>query len=71
MLIKKIAYNNADLFQLLSSGGKYSVIDIMQRLNISDPKGAIEDLRNFGVEIHEELITTRVGGRFKMYWIQF
>lgn len=75
MLIKmgsnKMAYNNAELFQLLSSGGKYSVIDIMQRLNVSDPRSAIRDLRAIGVCVKDEWVPTRGGGRYKRYWIDF
>lgn len=62
--------NKADLFLLLSSGGKYSVLDIMKRMNISNPKNMIQDLIAFGVNVHEDFVKTRNGG-YKRYWIDF
>lgn len=55
---------------LLSDGGKYSVVDIMQRLYISDPRSVIRDIRNDGIEVCDEWYKTpNTDSRYKRYWI--
>ena len=56
------------VYNLLCSG-KHSVIGIMQRLNIGDPRSTIRDLRKQGFKVCDEWRETVDGGRFKMYWI--
>lgn len=49
--------------------GKRSVIDIMTRLNIADPRSIIRDLRKKGVQVCDEWRKTTKGNRYKVYWI--
>ncbi|MBO5814023.1 MAG: hypothetical protein J6R13_05865 [Alistipes sp.] len=54
---------------LLSKGGLYSVVDITNRLGISDPRGHIRDLRAKGYSIGDIWVTTHYGNRFKKYFL--
>ena len=57
------------LASLLRDGRKHTVADIMNALWIGDPRSAIRDLRNKGVEVQDEYITSLSGARYKRYWI--
>lgn len=54
---------------LLSKGGMYSVVDITNRLGVSDPRGHIRDLRAKGYPIGDTWVTTHYGNRFKKYFV--
>ncbi len=58
------------LTALLRDGGRHSVADIMNRLFIGDPRSAIRNLRNRGIEVKDEEIRSINGGRYKRYWIE-
>ena len=58
------------LFELFNNGGKYSVVDIMMRLWIGDPRSVIRYLRKSGVEVLDEWRTAPSGNRDKVYWIE-
>ncbi len=58
------------LFELFNNGGKYSVVDIMMRLWIGDPRSVIRYLRKSGVEVLDEWRTAPSGNRYKVYWIE-
>lgn len=58
------------LASLLRDGRKHTVADIMHSLWIGDPRSAIRDLRNKGVEVKDEYITSLSGARYKRYWIE-
>ena len=58
------------LYSLLSDGCKYSVVDIMQRLYIGDPRSVIRKLRDSGVIVLDEWRSARSGNRYKVYWIK-
>lgn len=55
---------------LLSSGSRYSVIDIAIRLHIGDPRSVIRNIRNMGIEICDEWVEGTSGTRYKRYWIK-
>ena len=56
------------LYDFLSQGGKYSVMDIANALYIGDPRSAIRDLRNKGVNVCDEW-KNGVEGKYKLYFI--
>ena len=58
------------LIALLRDGGKYSVVDIMNRLYIGDPRSTIRDLRNRGIEVKDVEVPSINGGKYKRYWIE-
>lgn len=57
------------VYDLLRSGGKYSVYDITTRLRLADPRGHISALRRKGIDIRDEWRHTSRGERFKVYFI--
>ena len=60
----------ARVIALLSSGSRYSVIDIAIRLHIGDPRSVIRNIRNMGIEICDEWVEGASGTRYKRYWIK-
>lgn len=58
------------LISLLRDGGKYSVVDIMNRLYIGDPRSTIRDLRNRGIKVKDVEVPSVNGGKYKRYWIE-
>ncbi len=60
----------ARVITLLSSGSRYSVIDIAIRLHIGDPRSVIRNIRNMGIEICDEWVEGTSGTRYKRYWIK-
>lgn len=60
----------ARVITLLSSGSRYSVIDIAIRLHIGDPRSVIRNIRNMGIEICDEWVEGTNGTRYKRYWIK-
>lgn len=56
------------VYDLLRSGGKYSVYDITTRLRLADPRGHISALRRKGIEVLDEWKTGE-GTRYKVYFI--
>ena len=59
----------AQLYNLLSSGSRYSVIDIAVRLHIGDPRSVIRDLRKMGIVVSDVWVEGKEGSRYKLYWI--
>ena len=57
------------LYRLLSQGGKYGVIDIIDRMRIADPRAVVRTLRNMGVKVYDEWRKAN-GKRYKVYWIE-
>lgn len=57
------------LYRLLSYGGKYGVIDIIDRMRIADPRSVVRALRNMGVKVCDEWRKAN-GKRYKVYWIE-
>lgn len=57
------------VYDLLNTGGKYSVFDITTRLRLADPRGHIAALRRKGIEILDEWRTTTEGERYKVYFV--
>lgn len=62
--IQRLVYN------LLLSGGKYSVADISISLHLSDPRSHIAELRKKGITIYDEWLTSEFNNRYKRYWIR-
>lgn len=60
----------ARVITLLSSGSRYSVIDIAIRLHIGDPRSVIRNIQNMGIEICDEWVEGTSGTRYKRYWIK-
>jgi len=60
----------ARIITLLSSGSRYSVIDIAVRLHIGDPRSVIRNIRNMGINVNDEWVEAQDGGRYKRYWIE-
>ena len=58
------------LYSLLCDGHKYSVVDIMSRLYIGDPRSVVRILRNSGIQVLDEWRTAQSGSRYKVYWIE-
>ena len=58
------------VLMLLAKGGLYSVVDITNRLGISDPRGHIRDLRAKGYPIGDVWVTTHYGNRYKKYFLK-
>lgn len=56
------------VYELLKSGGKYSVFDITTRLRLADPRGHIAALRRKGIEVLDEWKAGE-GTRYKVYFI--
>lgn len=57
------------LFDLLSTGGKYSAADISIRLHLCDPRGHIAVLRAKGFNIRDEWREGDYGVRYKVYFL--
>lgn len=60
----------AQVYRLLSSGSRYSVIDIALRLHIGDPRSVIRDLRKMNINISDVWVNGSNGSRYKLYWIK-
>lgn len=60
----------AQVYHLLSSGSRYSVIDIALRLHIGDPRSVIRDLRKMGINVSDVWVGGFNGSRYKLYWIK-
>ena len=68
--MKPFSTKQIQLISLLGDGSKHSVADIMNTLYIGDPRSAIRDLRNRGIDIDDEWVSTIDGsGKYKRYWI--
>ncbi|WP_073399813.1 helix-turn-helix domain-containing protein [Bacteroides luti] len=61
--------DEAKLILLLSDGGRHSVIEIVKRLFIVDPRAVIRNIRNRGVNVSDEWVKTPSGKKYKLYWI--
>ncbi len=59
----------ARVYNLLSGGNSYTVIEISVKAHIGDPRSIIRDLRNMGIIVRDEWVETRES-RFKRYWIE-
>ena len=59
-----------ELVNLLKDGSKHSVADIMNRLFIGDPRSAIRNLRNKGIDVKDVEVRSINGGKYKKYWIE-
>lgn len=57
------------LARLLSDGYCHTVVEIMQRLKIGDPRSVIRDLRKAGFEVLDKWEISKGGNRYKCYWI--
>ena len=64
-----LGYHQYRLYNLLSDGIPRSVADISSVLRLSDPRGAIRDMRDKGIEILDEWLPAKHGGRFKRYFL--
>ena len=60
----------AQTYHLLSSGSRYSVIDIALRLHIGDPRSVIRDFRKMGINVSDVWVNGLKGSRYKLYWIK-
>ena len=60
----------AQVYRLLSSGSRYSVIDIALRLHIGDPRSVIRDLRKMNINVSDVWVNGSNGSRYKLYWIK-
>lgn len=59
------------VFEILSTGGKYSVADITCLTHFSDPRGIIRDLRGKGIVILDEWReNAEADGRYKVYFLK-
>mgnify|MGYP001038725448 CR=1 FL=1 len=60
------------LINLLSNGGKYSAIDIANRLHIGDARSEIRRLRNMGYVVSDEWKNPKDGEglRYKLYFMR-
>lgn len=68
--VRLFSRKQMQLISLLRDGGKYSVVDIMNRLYIGDPRSTIRDLRNRGIEVKDVEVPSTNGGKYKRYWIE-
>lgn len=68
--MKKVSVKSMQLLALLRDGRKHSVADIMNRLFIGDPRSAIRNLRDSGIDIKDEWVPSVNGGKYKRYWIE-
>lgn len=59
----------AKVIELLSSGSRFSVIDIAVRLHIGDPRSVIRNIRKSGIIINDIWVDAKSGGKYKRYWI--
>ena len=55
------------VYDILMSGGKYSVFDITVRLHLADPRGHIAALRRKGIAVLDEWRGAET--RYKVYFI--
>ena len=68
--VRLFSRKQMQLISLLRDGGKYSVVDIMNRLYIGDPRSTIRNLRNRGIEVKDAEVPSVNGGKYKRYWIE-
>lgn len=62
--IQQLVYN------LLLTGGKFSVADISVHLHLSDPRSHIKQLRDKGISILDEWRTSEHQNKYKVYWLK-
>lgn len=65
----KLTTQEQRLFDLLKSGGKYTVAEIVSRLGQCDPRGHISRMRRKGIAVEDERVTLPNGVNFKRYWL--
>lgn len=58
------------VYNLLLEGGQWSTIELMRKLNIADPRKAIERIRANGLEVSDYWCTGEYGTRYKRYFIR-
>lgn len=58
------------LIRLLSDGYCHTVVEIIRRLNIGDPRSVIRDIRKAGIEVLDKWAVSESGNRYKYYWIK-
>lgn len=58
------------VYNLLLEGGQWSTIELMRKLNIADPRKAIERIRANGLTISDYWCTGESGNRYKRYFIR-
>ena len=56
------------IYNLLRKGGRYSVVELCQMFNISDPRSQIRYIRNSGVPVLDEWVDTTFS-RHKVYFL--
>ena len=56
------------IYDLFQEGGKYSVVELCQMLNVSDPRSHIRYIRNAGVRISDYWVETEFS-RHKIYFM--
>lgn len=59
----------AIIYGLLTSGEKWTVIDLAIKGKIGDPRSVIRNLRKQGIEVKDEWVHGR-NSSFKRYWIE-
>lgn len=67
---KSLPYHQQRVYDLLSSGGMFSVVDISMRLRLSDPRSIIRNLRRSGISVGDVWVNTAYGSRYKRYFIK-
>ncbi len=63
-----LAKQELKVYNLLTSGGKYTVLDIVMHTRIADPRSVIRCLRNSGIIVCDEWEEGN-DSRYKRYWI--
>lgn len=58
----------ARVYKLLTSGSRYTVIDIALKAHVGDPRSVIRDLRKSGVVVSDEWVDGSES-RYKRFWI--
>lgn len=67
--IKLLEGQEQRLYSLLYSGGQWSVIEIMKKLLITDPRKVISRIRKKGIAISDMWCVGVYGARYKRYFI--
>lgn len=67
--VKLLTGHELRLYNLLSRGGQYSTIEIMQKLLIADPRKTINRIRNKGITVSDVWCIGMYNARFKRYFI--
>lgn len=68
--LSSLTHQERRLYDMLSRGGQYKVVDFARELGQCDPRGHISRMRRKGIKIADKRVTHANGVNYKVYWLE-